>query len=135
MPADPKTKENLIRATDNLILRVESLTTVVETNNREIGRIRREVNRKPDDSEIQFITGMARRQRRRHLQFTVTTTLLCAVFAGLVSYNVANHKSQERCKDIRRQSESLIQILSEFKNPRLQFAIDKLTKEKVECDK
>lgn len=135
---DALTKQDrLAAATETLTHRVESLTGVVETNNRAVKQLRSEVNRKPDDSEIQFITGMARQQRRRHLRFAVLTSAACAALASSISFATVNHLSKERCLDNAQQSETLIKLLSRFdgdkKNDNIQHAIAELSKNKVDC--
>jgi hypothetical protein len=129
--------QNLFRATEDLTKKVAILTGVVETNNNTIIRLRKELNQKPDDSEILFITGMAKQQRRRHLEFAVTTSVVSAVLAGAVAFAVADHNSHIRCLENSKQSTALVKLLSRYdvskKNEIIQDAIEELNKSKVEC--
>lgn len=82
-------EENLAAATTNLTRRVENLIAVVQTNNKAVERLQHEVNQKPDDSEMQFIAGLAKSQRRRYLTYAITTGVVSAVLSGIVAFGAA----------------------------------------------
>lgn len=85
-------------ATEVLSNRVQSLADVVQTNNNQMMEFRKELNQKPDDAEVQFISGLAKEERRRHLQYAIATGVISALFAGAIAYAFAEREIRERTR-------------------------------------
>jgi hypothetical protein len=82
--------EILASATGNLTTQVANLTGVMGAQNKQIAKLRAEVNQKPDDVEVQLLTGMAQAERARHLHYAIITAVICGVLSGIISYLFAS---------------------------------------------
>lgn len=103
--------EVLAAATEILSARVQTLADVVQINNEAIGALKREVDQKPDDTELQFIAGLARQERKRHLWYAISTALIAMTIGGYTSYTVADYSGTQRCKVNAQNIETLVGIL------------------------
>lgn len=98
-------------ATEVLSSRVGTLADAVQINNFKIDQLQKELNKKPDDAEVQFITGLAKAERKRHFRWAISTALLAAVGSAGVAYKVANEQGQERCQGNAKNIETLVSII------------------------
>lgn len=104
MPSDSERQlaklEVLASASENLTTQVSNLTGVMGAQNKQIALLRKEVNQKPDDVEVQLLTGMAQAERSRHLHYAIITAIICAVVSGAIAYffarSMINGLVQER---------------------------------------
>lgn len=95
----PKSKaEVLAIATESLTQRVGTLADAVQVNNYKIDLLRNEVDKKPDDEEVRFITGLAQQERAKHLKWAFVTGVVCAVLSGGVAAAYGQHQLHERNK-------------------------------------
>lgn len=101
----------LLSATEMLSNRVGTLADAVQTNNYKIDLLQREVNQKPDDQEVKFITGLASEERKRHLKWAVTTALITSVVSGAIAYEVATEQGIERCEVNAQNINTLVSII------------------------
>lgn len=85
-------------ATEVLSSRVGTLADAVQINNAKIDDLQKELNKKPDDAEVRFITGMAATERNRHLRYALATSVVAALFAGAISYTFAEREIAERTR-------------------------------------
>lgn len=108
--ADDKA-EVLAAASDLLSSRVGTLVDAVRTNNEKIDRLQHEINQKPDDTEVQFITGLAKDQRTRHLRYAIITAIIASVLSGTVAFATAQVLSHRGCQVNAQNIDTLISIL------------------------
>lgn len=111
-------KRALAIATEALASRVSSLADAVETNNREIQRLRSEVNQKPDDAEVKAITGMAANDRRATRNKALATAVVSALLSGAVAFAIADYRSDHRCQENRDTIAIITDFLDTVPNPR-----------------
>lgn len=98
-------------ATEVLSSRVQGLAELVTINNKQIEGLRSEVNKKPDDVEVQFIAGLARAERLRLLFRMLGVVLLASVISGYVSYQVSQTLGIERCRANSSNINTIVNIL------------------------
>lgn len=87
--------EVLTTATNALVSRVGALADAMQVNNHKIDALSAELATKPDDAEVQFITGLAAAERKRHLWWAIGSGVISAVVAGGVSYHFSNQQVDE----------------------------------------
>lgn len=98
-------------ATEVLSARVGSLADAVQMNNRKMDDFAKELNRKPDDAEIRFISGLAATERNRHLRYALATALSSSFVAGYIAFNIADRQGEMRCETNARNIETLVSII------------------------
>lgn len=98
-------------ATEVLSSRVQALADAVQINSNQMIEFAKELNTKPDDTEVQFITGLAQEERKRHLKYAIGTAVIAALVSGYVSYDVAARQSEERCQINAQNIETLVSII------------------------
>lgn len=125
--------EALAVATGVLSSRVQTLADVVQTNNRKIDELQKEVNCKPDDSEVQFIAGLAQQERKKHYRGALGYGVLAAVISGAVGFGAAEIQGQARCKVNAQNINTIVKLLEQADNPRLQPTIDDLKSNRNDC--
>ncbi len=103
--------EVLARATDLLSSRVGTLADAVQINNAKIDEFQKELNRKPDDTELKFVEEQARRERRRQFRYALISMIATAFIAAYVSYDVSNRQGKERCETNAKNIETLVGII------------------------
>jgi hypothetical protein len=125
----------LAAATDVLSNRVVALTDIVAENNNKIDYLSSEVNKKPDDIEVQFIAGMAGEHRRNMQRNAIASGILAAIVAGGVAFTVADYKGHERCKINQQNIATLVRLLESVPDPDQLFVatIDDLKSNRNEC--
>lgn len=101
----------LAKATDLLSSRVATLAGAVQTNNEKIDDLQREINQKPDDTELKFVEEQARKERRRQFKFAVATALSAAFISAYTAFDVANRHGAERCQINAKNIETLVGII------------------------
>lgn len=101
----------LASATDLLSNRVAALADAVQTNNHRIEVFQNELNKKPDDEEVQFIACLSKDERRRHLKYAIGTAIITSIVSGYVAYDVANRQGEMRCQGNAQNIETIISIL------------------------
>lgn len=106
----------LAAATELLSSRVNILAGAVQITNQKIDDLQREVNCKPDDAEVQFISGLAKAERKALFTRISSGAIAAAVVASLVAYGIANYESQQGCQTNAKNIETLVSILEQ--NPR-----------------
>lgn len=137
---DAKDKaEILARATDLLSNRVGTLADVVQINNHKIEQLQSEINKKPDDVELQFITGVAVADRQRLLKWSVATavgsSILTATIGAIIAFQVSEAHGRERCLTNAQNIATIVKILEGASDPtdRLQPFIDDLKSNRNTC--
>jgi hypothetical protein len=88
-------REILATATAALVSRVGALADAVQVSNHKIDTLRKELAQKPDDEEVQFIMGLAHKERRRHFQWALGAGLVSAIVASGISYAFANNQLEK----------------------------------------
>ena len=84
----------LTLATEILSNRVGTLADAVQMNNYKIDRLQKEVNCKPDDTEVRFITGMAKAERTKHLKYAIATGAVTAALSSVFTYVVIQQSNR-----------------------------------------
>lgn len=131
--------EILARATELLSARVGTLADAVQINNSKIDKFQKELNRKPDDVEVQLITGMAEAERKRHFKWAIATAVLSSILAATIgaiaAYTVAQKHGQERCRVNDRNIAIIVSFLEGRIDPNDEFqpTIDALKANRNEC--
>lgn len=125
----------LITATNALSSRVQNLADAVQTNNSKLDILQGEVNKKPDDVEVKFITGMAKDDRDRVRNAGFAAAIVSALVAGGVAFGVANEISEDRCEDNRAALITITDFLETISNhtPTVEHTIDKLNELEEHC--
>lgn len=110
----------LTAATEMLSSRVGTLADAVQINNHKIDQLQHEINKKPDDIELHFISGLAKEERQKFLKYSVITALTAAAVASSVSYLFAQMGIDERVRQNNlaciRNNERAMVISDEFRN-------------------
>lgn len=98
-------------ATEVLSSRVQTLADVVQTNNYKIDKLQKEVNRKPDDTELKWLEEQARLERIKAFRGAVSTGIIAALVAASVAYTAANRAGLDRCEANEQNIETLVSII------------------------
>lgn len=98
-------------ATEVLSGRVQTLADAVLMNSKQMIEFQKELNKKPDDEEVQFIAGLAKDERRRHLKYAAGTAVIASLISGYVAYDVANREGEMRCLTNSQNIETLVSII------------------------
>lgn len=125
----------LATATEALSSRVQTLVDAVQTNNKKIDKLQHEINKKPDDVEVQFITGLASDQRSRHLRYAIVTAIIVSVISSAIAFGTATVLSYKGCKVNAQNITTLVSILEstpELKN-RYEVQINDLKSNRNNC--
>lgn len=101
----------LADATEKLSSRVSILADAVQITNQKIDDLQREVNCKPDDAEIQFISGLAKAERKALFTRITSGAVAAAVVAAFISYGVASYEGKQRCQINSQNIDTLVSIL------------------------
>lgn len=115
--SDDARQRALVVATETLSSRVSSLADAVQTNNEMISGLRHEVNLKPDDSEVKFITGMAMDDRIRVRNRAIATAIMSALLSGFIAFFIADQRSDARCEKNRVLGTTIVNFLSDLPDP------------------
>ena len=133
----PKQREEkaktLALATEVLSSRVQSLTDVVTTNNKKIDLLQKEVNKKPDDAEVQAIAGFSSVEHKQLLFWAIGIGLVSAIISSSISYAVADGNRQGNCKDANNRIDAAVEYYNGAINEEMtnKFIDDTLRKSRV----
>lgn len=130
-----KRAKTLADATLVLTKQVDVLTNVVKINNEQISSLRKEVNQKPDDVEVQLISGMAKVTTRKARNKVIGTALLAIVCSSGVAYKVSEYESTKRCEVNAKNINTIVNLLESLPNARERFGstIDDLNSNRNDC--